>query len=100
MGRSAPIVRRPPPMLTSTIENVLNRGLPRSPRAPQLCAELAGRRLVVAVAPTELGNVAHVLVESTGASLKLSLVKADALAGSPPDATVTGGPFSLLSLSG
>ena len=87
-------------MLTSTIENVLNRGLPRSPRAQQLCAELAGRRVVVAIAPTELGNAAHILVESTGASLKLSLIKEETLTSSPRDATVIGGPFSLLSLSG
>jgi ubiquinone biosynthesis protein UbiJ len=88
-------------MLTSTLENVLNRGFPRSPRAQQLCAELAGRKVAVAVIPAQLGNVAqHILVESTGASLKLSVVNAEALAASPPDATVTGGPFSLLALSG
>ena len=36
-------------MLTATIENVLNRGLPRSPRAQQLCAELTGRSVAVEV---------------------------------------------------
>jgi ubiquinone biosynthesis protein UbiJ len=93
-------------MLTSTLENVLNRSLPRSPRAQQLCAELAGRKVAV----TTPG--ANVLVESTGTSLKLSRVKSEALAspgaaaaatspaGTPPDATITGGPFSLLALSG
>jgi ubiquinone biosynthesis protein UbiJ len=87
-------------MLTSTLENLLNRGLPRSPRAQQLCAELAGRKVAVTVAPAQFGDVAHVLVESTGRSLKLSVIKASALASSPPDATVTGGPVSLLALSG
>src|SRR5262249_32277513 len=42
----------------------------------------------------------RVLVESTGISLKLSLATEEALAGTPPDATVTGGPLSLLALSG
>jgi ubiquinone biosynthesis protein UbiJ len=87
-------------MLTSTLENVLNRGLPRSPRAQQLCAELAGRRVAVAIAPTETGALARLLIESTGLSLKLSVVGAEQLVSSPPDATVSGGPFSLLALSG
>jgi ubiquinone biosynthesis accessory factor UbiJ len=84
-------------MLTSTLENVLNRGFPRSPRAQQLCAELAGRKVAVAVAS---GPMLHILIESTGTSLKLSVVKAEVLAASPPDATVMGGPLSLLALSG
>ena len=87
-------------MLTSTLENVLNRGLPRSPRAQQLCAELAGRRVGIAI--TSVPS-AYVLVESTGASLKLSAVAAgtpDAPSNAPPDAIVTGGPLSLLALSG
>ncbi len=87
-------------MLTSTLENVLNRGLPRSPRAQQLCAELAGRRIALALIPAEFGNPTRLLVESTGASLKLSVTDAAALAASPPEATVSGGPFSLLALSG
>src|SRR5512136_1841814 len=87
-------------MLTSTLENVLNRGLPRSPRAQQLCAELAGRKVAIAVAPTQWIGNRHVLVESDGHSLKLSAVTTDALAASPADATLSGGPFSLLALSG
>jgi ubiquinone biosynthesis protein UbiJ len=96
-------------MLTATLENVLNRGLPRSPRAQQLCAELAGRTVAVAIS----GSNQRILVESTGLSLKLRAVGAESLA-SPgdatiggeslsstrPDATITGGPFSLLALSG
>ena len=84
-------------MLTSTLENVLNRGLPRSPRAQQLCAELAGRRVAVSMSP-QIGR--HVIIESTGASLKLSAATAEALASVPPDATITGGLISLLALSG
>ncbi len=87
-------------MLTSTLENVLNRGFPRSPRAQQLCTELAGRRIAIALVPGGWGSATRLLVESSGASLKLTLANADALAATPPDATVTGGPFSLLALSG
>ena len=83
-------------MITATLENLLNRGLPRSPRAQQLCAELAGRKVAVAIA----GSPRYVLVESTGMSLKLSAVSAEALASTPVEATITGGPFSLLALSG
>jgi ubiquinone biosynthesis accessory factor UbiJ len=87
-------------MLTSTLENVLNRGLPRSPRAQQLCAELAGRKVAIAVAAAPWGGGRQVLVESDGHSLKLSAVTAEALASAPADATLCGGPFSLLALSG
>jgi len=46
---------------------VLNRGLPRSPRAQQLCAELAGRTVAIAIA----GSARYVLVESTGQSFEV-----------------------------
>jgi ubiquinone biosynthesis protein UbiJ len=91
-------------MLTSTLENVLNRGLPRSPRAQQLCAELVGRRVGITVGPVQSGGSGYLLVESTGDALKLSLVTAGTSAGvpadAPPDAMVIGGPLSLLALSG
>jgi ubiquinone biosynthesis accessory factor UbiJ len=91
-------------MLTSTLENVLNRGLPRSPRAQQLCAELAGRRVAIEIVPA-LANGSYVLVESTGDALKLSVVTAGTVEGTaagmlPPDAIISGGPLSLLALSG
>ena len=76
-------------MLTATIENVLNRGLPRSPRAQQLCAELAGRRIAI-----EAPSLARILVESTGSSLRISRGSLAA------DAEVIGGPLSLLALGG
>jgi len=93
-------------MLTSTLENVLNRGLPRSPRAQQLCAELAGRRVAITIAAAaQPGRSPSVLVESTGDSLRLTAITAGGPAGgapdaAPADATITGGPLSLLALSG
>jgi ubiquinone biosynthesis accessory factor UbiJ len=74
-------------MLITTIENVLNRGLPRSPRAQQLCAELAGRRIAI-----EAPALARLLVESTGNSLRVTRGTL------PADAEVVGGPLSLLAL--
>lgn len=93
-------------MLISTLENLLNRGLPRSPRAQQLCAELAGRKLDI-----DVQGIGRLLLESDGLTLHLSGAPEDAQqemampnaptsspAGSG-DATLRGGPFSLLSLA-
>ena len=74
-------------MLTATIENLLNRGLPRSPRAQQLCAELAGRRIAI-----EAPAMARLLIESTGNCLRITRGSL------PADAEVIGGPLSLLAL--
>lgn len=76
-------------MLTATIENVLNRGLPRSPRAQQLCAELTGRSVAV-----EVREITRLLLESTGSSLRITRGDAGA------DAEIVGGPFGLLALGG
>src|SRR2546421_12820631 len=76
-------------MLTALIENALNRGLPRSPRAQQLCAELAGRSIAI-----EVHAMMRLLVESTGATLRIT--RGDTAA----DAVVVGGPFGLLALGG
>lgn len=81
-------------MLTAGIENTLNRGLPRSPRAQTLCAELAGRKVRI-----EITDVAGLELESTGHSLKLGAPDA-ASAALTPDATIEGGPLSLLRLLG
>ncbi len=91
-------------MLISTLENLLNRGLPRSPRAQQLCAELTGRKLHI-----EVQGIGRLLLESDGLTLHLSGDSDDAsqAAACPPtgspagsgDATLSGGPFSLLSLA-
>jgi ubiquinone biosynthesis accessory factor UbiJ len=76
-------------MLTATIENVLNRGLPRSPRAQQLCTELTGRSVAV-----EVREVVRLLMESTGTSLRITRGDAGA------DAEIVGGPFGLMALGG
>lgn len=76
-------------MLTATIENVLNRGLPRSPRAQQLCAELSGRTVAI-----EVREITRLLVESTGNTLRITRGDTEA------DAEIVGGPFGLLALSG
>ena len=74
-------------LLTSTIENVLNRGLPRSPRAQQLCAQLAGRTLAI-----DIPGVIRLRVESNGTTLVLTRSQA------PADAEIVGGPIGLLAL--
>lgn len=75
-------------MLTATIENILNRGLPRSPRAQELCAELAGKRVAF-----DVRNIVRLLVESNGSSLRVT--RGDV----PADAELSGGPFSLFALT-
>lgn len=76
-------------MLTATLGNVLNRGLPRSPRARQLCAELSGKSVAIVIR-----DIARFRVASNGLQL---IVTRDE---TPADATITGGPLSLLALSG
>jgi len=76
-------------MLSATLDNLLNRGLPRSPRARQLCAQLAGCSLAI-----EIREITRLRVASTGQTL--SVMRDDA----PADATLTGGPLSLLALAG
>jgi len=75
-------------MLT-TIANLLNRGLPRSPRARQLCAELAGRSIALVIP-----GIARLRVASNGQTLSVTRDEA------PADATLSGGALSLLALSG
>jgi ubiquinone biosynthesis protein UbiJ len=74
-------------MLTATLEKLLNRGLPRSPRARQLCTELAGRSLGI-----ELRDMARLRLASNGATLGIAFSDA------PADASLSGGPFGLLGL--
>ncbi len=76
-------------MLTLTLENLLNRGLPRSPRAQALCSELAGRSVAL-----EVPALGRLHIGSTGLTLAVS--RGDA----PADATLSAGPFGLLSLLG
>ena len=76
-------------MLSATLDNLLNRGLPRSPRARQLCAQLEGRSIAL-----EIRAITRLRVASTGQTL--TVTRDDA----PADATLTGGPLSLLALAG
>jgi ubiquinone biosynthesis protein UbiJ len=73
-----------------TIENVLNRGLPRSPRARQLCGELAGLRLGV-----EVRGITRILVHSSGDLLHCTHDPVGTA-----DADISGGALSLLQLAG
>jgi ubiquinone biosynthesis accessory factor UbiJ len=80
-------------MLTQAIENLLNRNLPRSPRARDLCAALAGKR--VRVEARGLGWL--LIIESMNTSVKLT--KGDA--GEPPaDAEISGTLLNLAALAG
>jgi ubiquinone biosynthesis accessory factor UbiJ len=76
-------------MLSATLENLLNRGLPRSPRARQLCASLSGRSVAIVVP-----DIVRLRLTSTGQTL--AATRDDA----PADATLTGGILGLLALTG
>ena len=76
-------------MLSTTLENLLNRGLARSPRARQLCAQLAGKSLAIAVR-----DITRLRLVSGGSTLTV------AVSAEPADATVAGGPAGLLALLG
>jgi ubiquinone biosynthesis protein UbiJ len=78
-----------PAMLSATLDNLLNRGLPRSPRARQLCAELEGKSVAI-----EIRDITRLRVASSGQTL--SVTRDDA----PADATLAGAPLSLLALAG
>ena len=76
-------------MLTATLGNVLNRGLPRSVRARELTAELAGRSLAL-----EVRGFGRLRLESNGVVLA---VTPD---GGAADAELTVGPLGLFALAG
>ena len=76
-------------MLTATLENLLNRGLPRSPRARQLCVALGGRSVAIVVP-----DIVRLRLTSNGQTLTVTHDHA------PADATLTGGVLSLLALMG
>jgi ubiquinone biosynthesis accessory factor UbiJ len=71
------------------LENLLNRGLPRSPRARALCAELAGKSLAI-----EARDLARLRIHCNGVTLEITR-DAD-----PADASLAGGALSLLGLLG
>src|SRR5437588_10271920 len=71
-----------------TLENLVNRGLPRSVRARELCAELAGCSLAI-----EIRDIARLRVASNG--LQLAVTRDQ----EPADATVSGGLLGVLALA-
>lgn len=80
-------------MLTQAIENLLNRNLPRSPRAQELCEFLKGK--AVRIEAHGLGW--RLDCESLGTSLKLAKSVA---AEREPDAEIAGSLMSLAALAG
>jgi ubiquinone biosynthesis protein UbiJ len=76
-------------MLLASIEKLLNRSLPRSPRAQALATALANRTLAV-----EMTGAGQVILTSTGGRLQ---IQRDS--GAPADARLSAGPFSLLAMA-
>jgi ubiquinone biosynthesis accessory factor UbiJ len=74
--------------MLATLENLLNRGLPRSVRARELCAQLEGRSLAI-----EIRAIARLRVASNG--LQLTVTRDE----EPADATLSGGPLGLAALA-
>src|SRR6516225_5526083 len=66
-------------MLTRTIDNIVNRGLPRSPRARELVAQLKGRSVAIGI-----DGFARVRVESDGTLVHVATASGPAAA----DATI------------
>jgi len=78
-------------MLTEAIENLLNRNLPRSPRALELTAALKGKS--VRIEARSLGWVLR--CESLGSSVRLTRA-----GDTPADAEISGSLMNLAALSG
>lgn len=79
-------------MLTQAIENLLNRNLPRSPRAQELCESLKGK--AVRIEAEGLGW--RLDCESLGTSLELTRAESQRT----PDAEISGSLMSLAALAG
>jgi len=79
-------------MLTQSIENLLNRNLPRSPRALELCAALNGKSVRIDAQP--LGWT--LVIEALGTSVRLAKTAGDKEA----DARISGSLMSLAQLAG
>ncbi|HKU90708.1 MAG TPA: SCP2 sterol-binding domain-containing protein [Steroidobacteraceae bacterium] len=79
-------------MLTQAIENLLNRNLPRSPRAQELCELLKGK--AVRIEAEGLGW--RLDCESLGTSLELTRAESQRT----PDAEISGSLMSLAALAG
>ncbi len=76
-------------MLLAGIEKLLNRSLPRSPRAQALAMALTGRSLAV-----EMSGAGTLVVSSAG-----DRIRVERSTGVAADASVSAGPFSLLALA-
>ena len=79
-------------MLTQAIENLLNRNLPRSPRAQELCAALSGKRVRI-----EARGLGWVLVAECLAS-SIRMTKGEPA--TPSDCEISGSLMSLAALAG
>lgn len=83
-------------MLTQAIENLLNRNLPRSPRAQELCASLKGQRVRI-----EARGLGWVLVaECLASSIRLTKGDASESADAVPGAEISGSLMALAALAG
>jgi len=82
-------------MFERLLDRAVARALADSPRATALIGALRGRRLAIEVS----GTPWHLVVESTGRTLKVYRAAA-AGEGERPDATIIGTPLSLLALTG
>ncbi|MBS0367312.1 MAG: SCP2 sterol-binding domain-containing protein [Proteobacteria bacterium] len=76
-------------MTTPLLGTILNRGLARSPRARELCAQLAGRSVAV-----EARGLVRLRIMSDGSALAVARSEEAA------DATFSGGPVALARLAG
>ncbi|GMU69427.1 MAG: hypothetical protein AMXMBFR37_17590 [Steroidobacteraceae bacterium] len=83
-------------MFTAAAERLLNRNLPRSPRARELCAGLAGRRIALDIE----GFTLRFVLASDGTRLSLAREAAGSEPPAPADAEVSGTPLNLLALTG
>jgi ubiquinone biosynthesis protein UbiJ len=81
-------------MLTQAIENLLNRNLPRSPRAQELCASLNGKRVRI-----EARGLGWVLIAECLAS-SIRLAKGHGNDDPPPAAEISGSLMGLAALAG
>ncbi|HNR21891.1 MAG TPA: SCP2 sterol-binding domain-containing protein [Steroidobacteraceae bacterium] len=84
-------------MITSAVQQLLNRNLPRSPQARALCEELAGRRAALTIEGTGL----RLVLASDGQRITLTHeTRPEGEASPPADAEIGGTPLNLLALLG
>ncbi len=83
-------------MVTEAAERLLNRNLPRSPRARELCAGLAGRRVALSID----GFALRFVLGSDGERLTLARERSDAPGALAADAEFRGTPLNLMALAG